>query len=409
MTLTAQAAMNTTAILQGGIEPNAATNQAGQTARQAWKAHLIATHAAGKNKAKDMWGTATGESRSRCQRNDWPNCVFKEVTDVLKTDLLGFGIDAKEFFGRGAPAVHIMRRLGRGGFGTVYDVVNIAGQRFAMKVLVNLRTPRETWCAEARSGHVLASVPGFIRVHETECTPDFLFMLQDLGAWTLEAELQAGVHSPARRLFLGAKLSLALRSLDEHRLVHLDLKPENVVLTMTTPSTGAPYSTEPAIIDLGLSMASLTPLAKNKSGTRLYQSPEVALDGSATPAADVWALGLMLWQIMASPDCDLRELAHQLSEWEDVQEGFAHSCSITGGETPVWPDWLYARILQRGPTDKWFSASVWSTPFGKYMREIIKMCLVVSPHNRTTASSVAWSLGNMWENAQQAPDAHMHL
>jgi eukaryotic-like serine/threonine-protein kinase len=98
---------------------------------------------------------------------------------------------------------------------------------------------------------------------------------------TLHAELSRRKRLPVAEVAtLGGKLADALAFLHRHRLVHRDLKPSNILFA----------GGEPKLADVGL----VAPIGGDRSfvGTEGYIAPE----GPGTPAADIFALGLVLYE-----------------------------------------------------------------------------------------------------------------
>lgn len=96
---------------------------------------------------------------------------------------------------------------------------------------------------------------------------------------------------PARVAEIGARVATALHDLHGQRVIHLDLKPSNVM----TRSTG-----EAVLIDFGLSRHDALPdlLAEELHlplGTAPYISPEQVLGNRTDPRSDLFALGVMLY------------------------------------------------------------------------------------------------------------------
>lgn len=91
---------------------------------------------------------------------------------------------------------------------------------------------------------------------------------------------------------IGAEIARALAALHRQKVVHLDLKPENIILA----ERGA------VLLDFGLARhAELPDLLGEESsmpmGTAAYMSPEQVLGERSDPASDVFALGCILYQL----------------------------------------------------------------------------------------------------------------
>jgi hypothetical protein len=82
--------------------------------------------------------------------------------------------------------------------------------------------------------------------------------------------------------------------------VHRDLKPENVFLARSRRSDEAPFDVK--VLDFGIAKvmaeARATTAWSGLMGTPLYMAPEQAESAPATPAIDVWALGLIVYRAL---------------------------------------------------------------------------------------------------------------
>lgn len=165
----------------------------------------------------------------------------------------------------------LMRELGRGGMGIVYEVRDAQLDRsVAMKVV------DEEWRTEAK---IIAALehPGIVPVHDAGDLPDgrFYYTMKlvrgvRLDAWSLNGSAQG--HARTERLRLFARICEPVAFAHSNGVVHRDLKPENVMVG----EFGAVL-----VMDWGVA---------HIAGTPGYMPPENARDSRS----DVYALGAIL-------------------------------------------------------------------------------------------------------------------
>ncbi|HKP61418.1 MAG TPA: protein kinase, partial [Polyangiales bacterium] len=194
------------------------------------------------------------------------------------------------------------RELGRGAHGRVLLVRDaVSGDRRALKLVSHAAEE------QVRAEFALLSrieQPNLARVLELLRLPEAVPALRlSRGSLALVEEYVPGV-SADRAMQLRAAgreaqpLKLALRLLDRtaralcaihaHGFVHGDVKPQNLIV----PEAGA----EPKLIDLGLSRP--PGFEERPSGTPEFMAPEL-FRGELSPAADVYALGVSVWRLLA--------------------------------------------------------------------------------------------------------------
>ena len=81
----------------------------------------------------------------------------------------------------------------------------------------------------------------------------------------------------------------ALRCIHDHGVVHRDIKPSNILLFANGVTK---------VCDFGIAQPSLSSLSTKCTGTLQYMAPEVVNRASYTPAADVWSLGCVIYELM---------------------------------------------------------------------------------------------------------------
>jgi eukaryotic-like serine/threonine-protein kinase len=186
--------------------------------------------------------------------------------------------------------LEVIAHLARSNVIDVYDAWSEArGSRVAVKALrpdrLSDRRARAALLAEGRLLQRLAH-PHLVRAYEVHEGERPLVVLETLRGATLAALIAKRRLSTAETAHLGLQVGAALRYPNGEGLVHLDLKPSNVIA-----DAGAAK-----LIDL--SIARRPGLVKPGFGTWCNLSPEQARGGFAGPPADVWGLGTVLFEAL---------------------------------------------------------------------------------------------------------------
>jgi len=205
----------------------------------------------------------------------------------------------------------ILRHLGTGGMGEVYEATDLQLGRIALKTIrPDITTTPEHLLRFKKEVQLARRVsdPHICRIHElhfTETGPEnsqtaFLTM-EFLEGDTLSDKIAAGPlpWREARRIAL--EICAGLQCIHEAGIVHRDLKGRNIMLT---PRNGATCA---VLMDFGiareLSHASgETSTALTKEGVRVgtpdYMAPEQSQGKEPTPATDIYAFGVVLYETL---------------------------------------------------------------------------------------------------------------
>ncbi len=184
-----------------------------------------------------------------------------------------------------------------GSFGEVHKC-SWLGHDVAVKTLHTSDSFHE-FDKEARLMHSIQS-PNCVRMFGTCATPRQAIVMEWMGGGNLrEYLLQRPIAPMHRRLSLFRQICAGLNSLHSHQyhpIIHSDLKPSNILLDSTKKIA--------KIGDFGLSKMKASASAASKSssaaGTILYQAPEILLWASSSrPQTDVFAMGLILWELLS--------------------------------------------------------------------------------------------------------------
>jgi serine/threonine protein kinase len=205
----------------------------------------------------------------------------------------------------------ILRKLGQGGFGTVYqakDPESLAE--------VAIKVPMREWDAtEVRTVEALDH-PNIIRVKHIgrDETRGCFVVMPFVTGGSLADRLKDGQRPTATDAARWiAKLARALQHAHERKVVHRDVKPANILFN---------NANEPLVADFGLALhRDRLSFAPDRSGTRRYQSPEqVKQLGSIVDCrSDIYSLGMVFYELLAGvppypKDCSKNDLQRMIIE-----------------------------------------------------------------------------------------------
>ncbi|GGV77210.1 hypothetical protein GCM10015535_09960 [Streptomyces gelaticus] len=190
-----------------------------------------------------------------------------------------------------APGYEVLAHLARTGWLDLYDAWSQERDcRCVVKVLrPDRRDERRLRERLRREGHWLLAFthPHLVRAYETFDVPEPVVVLETLTGETLShlvGRLPRRVSAQDVAL-LGVQLCSAAHYLHGRGLLHLDLKPSNVVVDCRHAKV------------LDLSVARPPGIAPAGGGTFCYQAPEQARGGPLSAAADVWGIGVTLYEV----------------------------------------------------------------------------------------------------------------
>lgn len=192
------------------------------------------------------------------------------------------------------------QELGRGGMSHVYCAVDLATQQsVAIKTMRNLRslTGRQRFVREARVTLQLGH-PNIVRLLDFGSDEHFGYfqVLELLEGESLQEEMSRHrAFAVAETLAILGPILRALLAAHAKGLVHRDLKPDNIVLAREGGRI------VPKLIDFGMALdvneeVPITQVGV-RLGTPLYMSPEQLRGDTVGPEADLWAFGVLAFQM----------------------------------------------------------------------------------------------------------------
>jgi tRNA A-37 threonylcarbamoyl transferase component Bud32 len=253
----------------------------------------------------------------------------------------------------------IERLIGKGGMGSVFLARQRAIDRLVALKIMQPRgmDPQNAARRFVREARLAASLthPNIVTVFDFGQEEDgTLFVVMELlNGRGLDALLkEEGTVSVARAARMGAQVCDALAVAHERGIVHRDIKPENVIIVDSSPGRDTCK-----VVDFGLARSleeSGTRITTSGTifGTAAYMSPEMALGKDVGPAADLYALGVMLHELVEG----------RLPFSAETSNGLllAHATASPAAMSPHVPAAyrnIVAKLLQKKPSDRYASAA----------------------------------------------------
>jgi serine/threonine protein kinase len=228
-------------------------------------------------------------------------------------------------------------RLGRGGFGVVFEAVDATSGRAVALKLLRASDDAAAAFAFAREAALLARLahPNIVALYDHGVDGDTPFLvLERLRGEGLDARLARAPLAPTDVIAIAVEVARGLAHAHAAGVVHADLKPANVFLC----DDGAVK-----LLDFGLAQLrgdDGAPAATGSSGgTPAYMAPEQFCGARPSCPSDVFAMGVLVYQLLAG--------ARPLAEGGRglIEGGVAPS--LRGAELPRGLAALVARALER--------------------------------------------------------------
>jgi len=197
----------------------------------------------------------------------------------------------------------IEQQIGQGGMGVVYRAKNVAlGRIYALKVLAPELAEDEQFRQRfQREMRIAASIdhPNVVRIHYAGEQDGLLFLAMDYvhGEDLRRLILRDGALDPSRAVAILTQVASALDAAHAKGLVHRDIKPGNVLLTIRDGDELV-YLTDFGLAKRSSTLAELT-VTGSVVGTADYMAPEQVTGDSADARTDIYALGCVFFQMLS--------------------------------------------------------------------------------------------------------------
>ncbi|MFO0827172.1 MAG: serine/threonine-protein kinase [Phycisphaerales bacterium] len=262
----------------------------------------------------------------------------------------------------------VVRVLGRGGMGVVYEAEQESTRRFVALKLIHshLTTPRyrRRFSEEIRTLGRFEHA-GIARIHDAGAAPDDRGSLRLYFAMELAAGLRIDEHVVAQRLDdravaeLIAQVCDAVHHAHQKGVIHCDLKPANIIVAADGTPKVLDFGIARIMEDDSSTMTHSLAGEQGIVGTLAFASPEQASGdrNRLDVLTDVYGLGAVLHALVAGRaphdlcSCSLMQAV------EKVRDGVPPRLRTLRADCPIDLDTIAAKAMARVPSDRYVSAA----------------------------------------------------
>jgi serine/threonine protein kinase/tetratricopeptide (TPR) repeat protein len=265
-----------------------------------------------------------------------------------------------------ADRYRVVRFIARGGMGEVYEIEDLElRERVALKT-VHPEAARDAVAIERFKREIQlarrVTHPNVCRIFDVsrhrEGEGVIFLTMELLPGETLAQRLQsAGPMTPEEALPIARQIAEALQAAHQAGVIHRDLKPGNIMLADSRGATRA------VVTDFGLARLEAEGMAGQGLtltaaaavvGTPAYLAPEQVEGGEITPAADIYAFGVVLYEMLTGRVPFLGDNALSTAV-KRLREAPVPPRVHAPGLDPVW-EAAILRCLARDPKDRFANA-----------------------------------------------------
>ncbi|HKW20280.1 MAG TPA: protein kinase, partial [Ktedonobacterales bacterium] len=191
--------------------------------------------------------------------------------------------------------------IGRGGMATIHRATDLRmGREVAIKILREVYSSDPKFVTrfqrEARAASALQH-PNIVQVFDYGQSGDAYYIVMELinGADLRKYLKREGVLTPDRAVEIAHDVALGLGAAHRRTIVHRDVKPQNVLLNDDGLVKLTDFGIASVYKDVDAERLTTTGMTL---GTVQYYAPEQAQGEIVTPAADIYALGIVMYEML---------------------------------------------------------------------------------------------------------------
>ena len=305
---------------------------------------------------------------------------FLNNPDALAAHTATLADDGPGLVGKQFGPYRVLSLLGRGGMGSVWLAERADGlfsRKVALKLVHSTLIGRVMTERFAREREILASLdhPGIARLLDAGFAEDGqpYLALEYVDGAPFTAYCDAHRLSVRERLELFQQVLSAVQYAHAHLVIHRDLKPSNILVTAGGHVHLLDFGIAKLLKEEGARPTELTQLG-GQAVTPEYAAPEQIAGGPISTAADVYALGVMLYEVLVGerPYRLKRDSRGALEEAILQAEPTPPSRMTTTKKLAKTLrgdlDTIVIKALKKAPAERYSTADAFAEDIGRYLR-----------------------------------------
>ena len=252
----------------------------------------------------------------------------------------------------------ITERIGEGGMAIVYKGYQESLHRYvALKVLRDELARDQQFVARFRQEALAAANlnhPNILHVYDAGAANGKYFIaMAYVDGGTLKELIHQGVIEPARAVSITIQLAEALDHAHNQGLIHRDVKPSNVLMTRDG---------RPLLTDFGIAKALFEAKQLTRTGASIgtpeYMAPEQAQGRSPDGRTDIYALGVVLYEMLAAkvPFCTDTPVATMYMHVHEPPPPLPRAEATI----PEWLENVVCKALAKDPADRYATSALFA-------------------------------------------------
>jgi Tol biopolymer transport system component/predicted Ser/Thr protein kinase len=256
----------------------------------------------------------------------------------------------EDLVGRTIGQLRVVEKIGEGGMGVVFKAVDTRLERTVAVKIINPQAlageeARNRFIREARAGAAL-NHPNICTLYGADEADGVLFMsMEFVDGPSLRAKIDERPLPLEEALDIALQIGEGLRAAHQKGIVHRDIKPGNILID---------GNGRVKVLDFGLAqMLSLSQFTITGTvlGTPAYMSPEQLQDGKADERSDIWALGVVLYEMLSGRLPFKNQSGHGLA-YQIVHQEPEPLTALRSG-LPIEVDQIVAKAMAKNPAERY--------------------------------------------------------